>query len=161
MVEDTVAMVESKRVGKLLKASQKFASAPETACIKDEKADISLLPAIRVSGLSYGGGRTPVPVGLGQYLEKYGVQYCVLLFALSLYPGRMGLPTLLDPGRQLPMVMQTLLLALPGMDAGRQASGQMATWMGSLWAGLGRAEPGATIRVGKRQKEPLLTFYLS
>lgn len=121
---------------------------------------ISLTTA-RVSGLSSGAGRTPVPEGLGQYLQKYGVQYCVLLFAFTLCPGRIMFPTLQDPGRQLPRVMQILLLALPGIEAGRQASGQMATWMGSRWAGLGRTEPGATIRVGKRQKEPLLTFYLS
>lgn len=154
-------MVKSKKVEKLLKGSQTFSSAPENPCIRDEKADISLLPIVRVSGWSYGPGRTPGPGGLGQYLEKYGVQYCVLLFALSLCPSRVRFPTLLEPGRQLPMVMQTLLLALPGMDAGRQGGGQMATWMGSLWGGLGRTEPGATISMGKRQKEPLLIFYLS
>lgn len=109
------------------------------------KKQISL-PTVRVSGWSYGAGKTPIPGVLGQYLEKYGVQYCVLLFALCV------LPTFLDSGRQLPTVIQTLLLPLPDMDAGRQASGQMASWMDSLWAGLERTEPGATIRVDKRQK---------
>lgn len=41
MGEDTVAMAKSKKVEKLLKGSQKFASAPATPCIRDEKADIS------------------------------------------------------------------------------------------------------------------------
>jgi len=37
----------------------------------------------------------------------------------------------------------------------------MATWMGSLWAGLGKAEPGATTMVGREGKELLPLLYLS
>lgn len=79
-------------------------------------------------------------MGIGPYLEPNGVRYWILLPAPNLCPGRVRFPTSLDPGRQLPVVIQTLPLALAGGDAGRQAPGQMATWMGSLWAGWGKAE---------------------
>lgn len=59
------------------------------------------------------------------------------------------------------MVIQTLFLAPSGISAGRQAPGQTATWTGSLWTGLGKAEPRATAMVGKGEKEPLLLLYLS
>lgn len=55
------------------------------------KRQISL-PTVRVSGWSYGAGRTPVPGGIGQYLEKYGVQQCVLFFAPSWCPGMIRFP---------------------------------------------------------------------
>lgn len=124
-------------------------------------ADISLLPTVRVAALSFGARRTPVPGALGPYLEPNEVWYWVLLPALSLCPRRVRFPTLLDSGRQLPTVIQTLPLTLSGVDAGRETPGQTATWMGSLWAGLGKAEPEATAIVSKGEKEPLHPLYLS
>lgn len=83
MGEDTVEKAKSKKLEKLLKGSQKFASASETPYIRDEKADISAYSQSFWMVLCK--GRTPAPGALGQYFEKYGVQYCVLLFGADVW----------------------------------------------------------------------------